>query len=150
MKSLERKNLTASVAESCTGGLIGAVITSIPGSSAYYLGGAVTYSNESKENLLRVPRGILFAYGAVSEATAKSMAKGALSVFGTDLSVAVTGIAGPGGATETKPVGTVFIATADGDSATVREFHFSGDRETVRSETAYQALCMLTELADSL
>ncbi len=97
-----------------------------------------------------VPHGILFAYGAVSEATARCMAKGALSAFGTDLSVAVTGIAGPGGATETKPVGTVFIAVTDGVSVIVKEFHFSGDRDAVRSETAFSALGMLTELADSL
>lgn len=150
MRSLERKKLTVSAAESCTGGLIGAAITSVPGSSAYYAGGAVTYSNEFKENLLRVPRGILFAYGAVSETTARCMAEGALSMFGTDLSVAVTGIAGPGGATDTKPVGTVFIAVTDGGTVTVREFHFSGDRGAVRSETVYSALSMLTELADSL
>ncbi len=150
MRSLERKKLTVSTAESCTGGLIGASITSVPGSSAYYAGGAVTYSNELKEQVLKVPHGILFAYGAVSEATARCMAKGALSAFGTDLSVAVTGIAGPGGATETKPVGTVFISVSDGESVIVKEFHFSGDRDAVRSETVISALEMLTELADSL
>ena len=150
IRSLERKNLTVSTAESCTGGLIGASITSIPGSSAYYAGGAITYSNELKEQILKVPHGILFAYGAVSEATARCMAKGALSAFGTDLSVAVTGIAGPGGATEIKSVGTVFIAVTDGESVIVKEFHFSGDRDEVRSETAFTALGMLTELADSL
>ncbi len=148
LKSLERKNLTVSTAESCTGGLIGAAITSVPGASTYYIGGAVTYSNESKEDMLRVPRGILFAYGAVSEAAARCMAKGVLSAYRTDLSVAVTGIAGPAGATETKPVGTVFIAVADGELVSIREFHFSGDRDSVRSETALAALDMLTEFAD--
>ncbi len=150
LRSLERKNLTVSTAESCTGGLIGATITSVPGSSVYYAGGAITYSNESKENMLKVPRGILFAYGAVSEATARCMAKGVLSAYGTDLSVAVTGIAGPAGATETKPVGTVFIAVADGESVSVKEFHFSGDRDSVRSETVFTSLTLLTEFADSL
>ena len=90
---LKRKGLRASAAESCTGGLIGALITSMPGSSEYFLGSAVTYSNEAKESILKVPLGVIMEYGAVSGQTARLMAKGSVRLYGSDVAVSVTGIA---------------------------------------------------------
>ena len=103
-----------SAAESCTGGLIGYSITDIPGASDVFLGSAVTYSNESKENILGVKHQTLLQYGAVSEETAREMVLGSIEVYQSDIAVSVTGIAGPGGATPDKPVGLVYIAVADG------------------------------------
>ncbi|MBO4502424.1 MAG: CinA family protein [Candidatus Methanomethylophilus sp.] len=140
------KGLRVSAAESCTGGLIGSAITDFPGASAFFLGSAVTYSNESKERLLKVPRGILFAYGAVSHQTASCMAEGSLKLFGSDVAVAVTGIAGPGGATAEKPVGLVYISVSDKDMTQTSEFRFSGTREQVREATVLSALKMLNSL----
>lgn len=136
-------------AESCTGGLIGATITSLPGSSSYFLGSAVTYSNEAKENILKVPRGVLFAYGAVSEQTAKCMAKGAVKIYHSDVAVAVTGIAGPGGATDDKPVGLVYISVSNGDNTVVQRFVFFGDRDSVRNQTVENALGMMADFLEA-
>ena len=147
-RTAEARHLTVSVAESCTGGLIGATITDFPGASSFFLGSAVTYSNEAKERLLGVPRGILFAYGAVSGQTAACMAKGAAKLYGSDISVAVTGIAGPGGATPEKPVGLVFISVTDGSKTRTERFVFDGDREAVREQTVFNALRMLNNLAE--
>lgn len=147
---LKERNLTVSAAESCTGGMIGAEITSVPGISSYFLGSVVTYSNSAKERLLGVPRGILFAYGAVSDQTARSMARGAVSLYGSDVAVAVTGIAGPGGATPDKPVGLVYIAVTDGETVRSERFLFDGDREAVRSSTVRNALRMLKEFAEGI
>ncbi|MBC7814223.1 MAG: nicotinamide-nucleotide amidohydrolase family protein, partial [Burkholderiales bacterium] len=105
---LERK-LTIATAESCTGGLVAHRLTNISGSSAYVIGGVVSYSNEAKETLLRVKHETLLAHGAVSEETATEMALGALAQFDTDFAVSITGIAGPGGGTEQKPVGLTYI-----------------------------------------
>ena len=140
------KELCICAAESCTGGLIGGAITDFPGASSFFLGSAVTYSNESKERLLGVPRGILFAYGAVSHQTASCMAEGVLKLYGADASVAVTGIAGPGGATETKPVGLVYISVSDRAMTQTSEFRFSGSREEVRKATVLNAFRMLNSL----
>lgn len=140
---LRERNLTVSAAESCTGGMIGSSITSFPGASANFLGGAVVYSNEAKENILGVPRGVLFAYGAVSPQTARCMSEGAVRVFGSDVAVAVTGIAGPGGGTAEKPVGLVYISVSDGVTTVTERSVFGGDREEVRTATAAKALAML-------
>ena len=140
------KKLRVCTAESCTGGLIGAAITDFPGASSFFTGSAVTYSNESKERLLRVPRGILFAYGAVSHQTAACMAEGALELYDADVSVAVTGIAGPGGATPEKPVGLVYISVSDREMTQTSEFRFSGSRGEVREATVLNALRMLNAL----
>ena len=148
--TVAEKHLTVSAAESCTGGLIGAAITALPGASSFFLGSAVTYSNEAKERLLGVPRGILFAYGAVSEQTAACMSKGAVKLYGSDISVAVTGIAGPGGATADKPVGLVFISVSDGSKTFTAKFNFDGDRDEVRAQTVVSALRMLNEFAEGL
>lgn len=145
---LNKNGLTLCAAESCTGGLIGATITSVPGASSFFVGSAVTYSNEAKERLLKVPRGILFAYGAVSSQTARCMSEGAVSLYGADVSVAVTGIAGPGGATETKPVGLVYISVSNGVDTQVSRFVFSGDRDEVRRQTVCNALRMVREFVE--
>ncbi len=141
---LKRHNRTLAVAESCTGGLLSGTITDIPGSSEYYRGGVIAYSNELKARLLAVSPAILSEYGAVSRQTAARMAEGAAECLGSDLSLSTTGIAGPGGGTEQKPVGTVFIGLASKDEKTrVEEFHFRGDRETIRMMSVNKALFML-------
>jgi nicotinamide-nucleotide amidase len=136
------KTLTA--AESCTGGMIGARMTNVPGSSAYYVGGIVAYSNKLKERLLGVSRTTLSMFGAVSDETAREMALGARKATGADIAVATTGIAGPGGGTKEKPVGTVAIAiAADGygaDGVTSKTYQLWGNREWVRVLTAQLAL----------
>lgn len=142
------KGRTLCCAESCTGGMIGETVTSIPGSSSFFVGSAVTYSNEAKMRLLEVPFGILMQYGAVSEQTAACMAKGARKLFSADIAVAVTGIAGPGGATDTKPVGLVYIAVYDGKDLKVKENHFKGSREDVRRQTVDIALEMVAEILE--
>ncbi len=131
-------------AESCTGGWIGKVLTDVAGSSAWYLGGVVSYSNEVKESQLGVSAATLATHGAVSEATAREMASGVLDALGGDIAVAVTGIAGPGGGTPNKPIGTVWLAWAlrRGDAFEVRVAHevFPGDRDGVRRATVERAL----------
>jgi nicotinamide-nucleotide amidase len=140
---LTEDNKTLSLAESCTGGLIGKMLTDIPGSSAFLDRGAITYSNQSKSDWLKVPDEILEADGAVSEPTARSMAEGIRQAANTDFSLAVTGIAGPDGGTEEKPVGTVFIALATKGDTIVEHHLFAGDRGRVRMRTACAALALL-------
>jgi nicotinamide-nucleotide amidase len=134
------KGLTLSLAESCTGGLIAARITDLPGSSAYFLEGAVTYSNETKIRRLQVPPELLEKEGAVSSATAMAMARGIRKASGSDIALAVTGIAGPEGGSEEKPVGTVFLALAGRSDCTSKRYQFSGDRERIRRMSAFTAL----------
>ena len=133
------KGVTVSLAESCTGGLIAKRLTDVAGSSAYFLQGAVVYSNAAKTRMLKVPAKVIDEKGAVSAEVARAMARGARKVAGSDISLAVTGVAGPG-ATEEKPSGTVYIALADGKGCTVKGYHFRGDRRQVRSLTAFTAL----------
>ncbi len=133
-------------AESCTGGWIARLITDVAGSSAYYLGGWVTYADDLKASLLGVPRTVLAAHGAVSGPCALAMARGALERSGADEAIAVTGIAGPGGGTPSKPAGTVFIAIArrmEGICESLRRFAFEGDRAQVREHAAMSGLQML-------
>jgi nicotinamide-nucleotide amidase len=132
--------LTVSLAESCSGGLIAKRITDIPGSSRYFCEGAVTYSNAAKTRLLGVPAELLISCGAVSSECASAMAKGIRLASGSDLGLAVTGIAGPDGGTEEKPVGTVFISLAAPDCCWTKRFQFSGSRDEVRVMTAWTAL----------
>ncbi len=131
-------------AESCTGGWIAKALTDVGGSSQWFAEGFVTYSNEAKMRRLGVPPAVLRKHGAVSEATARAMAAGALQAAGTSVAVAVTGIAGPGGAVPGKPVGTVWIAWAVRRGRSIRMAaslaHFRGDRETVRRKTVRTAL----------
>ena len=141
---LKAKGKRLSLAESCTGGLIASKMTSIPGSSAYFLGSAVTYSNESKESVLGVRHSTLLGYGAVSEETAREMALGSLKAYCSDIAASVTGIAGPDGGTEEKPVGTVWMAVTDGKNTVVKENHFSGTRDEIRkksTETLIDLIC---------
>lgn len=135
------RGLTLTTAESCTGGLLGAFITEIAGSSAWYAGGFVTYANERKISDLGVSASTIEAHGAVSHETAVEMARGAIARTGSSVAIATTGIAGPGGGSSEKPVGTVFVAVAvRGGSIHSRRFNFPGDRTTVRRRTAHLAL----------
>ena len=124
---LER-GLTLATAESCTGGLIGHVLTEISGSSDYYVGGIVSYSNGLKEHELGVDRDTLERHGAVSAQTCVAMAEGARQRYGADVAVAVTGIAGPDGGTDAKPVGLTYVGVADAAGHDVRRFVWNGDR----------------------
>jgi nicotinamide-nucleotide amidase len=143
-----RRGWKVATAESCTGGLVAATLTEIAGSSDVVDCGFITYSNEAKHELLAVPAAVLGEYGAVSQETAKAMARGALGQSGADTAVAVTGIAGPGGGSESKPVGLVHFAAAHGATVIHREKRF-GDvgRHEVRRLSVLEALAMLEELA---
>lgn len=132
-------------AESCTGGLIAASLTDVPGSSEVVYGGIVSYANEVKQARLGVKEETLAQFGAVSEETAREMAEGALRELGVDVAVSVTGIAGPGGAVPGKPVGTVWIAVATANGVNAKLHSFDGDRETVRRQTVDAALAMMLE-----
>ena len=135
------------VAESCTGGLLAGTITAVPGCSRYFLGGVVAYHNAAKERILGVPSSLVAAHGAVSGEVALAMAEGALSRFGADIAIATTGVAGPGGGTRGKPVGTVWVAVADRRG--VRRAHrhrFGGDRGEVRRASVRAALAAAVSL----
>lgn len=145
---LKQRHWTVSSAESCTGGLVMHRLTNIPGSSDYVIGGIVCYSNQVKHEVLKVKQETLNAYGAVSEQTAREMVLGALALFRTTFAVAITGIAGPGGGTPTKPVGLTYISAArSGGEPIVRRHVWSGDREAVKMASAEEALRMVLELA---
>lgn len=145
----KKKGVTIATAESCTGGLIGGTITSVTGSSNVFGYGFITYSNDAKKKLLGVKNETLKTCGAVSEEIAKEMALGALKVSGVDFSVAVTGIAGPGGGSIDKPIGLVFIAIADkNQSVFVKKMELSGDRDEIRLQSVSEAIRMLIEAID--
>ncbi|MFH7326542.1 CinA family nicotinamide mononucleotide deamidase-related protein [Desulfurivibrio sp. C05AmB] len=135
--------LSLAVAESCSGGLIAAALTRVPGSSAYFYGGVVAYSNALKESLLGVQPATLAAHGAVSAAVAGEMAAGIRRVAGSDLALAATGIAGPGGGSPEKPVGTVYLGLAAGEKVLVEPCYFTGNRWQIQEITAHRALDML-------
>lgn len=140
---LKKFGKTMSTAESCTGGYLSHLITTIPGSSSYFLGGAVTYSNEAKENLLSVRNESLVQFGAVSEEVALQMAEGARKVYGSDYAVATTGVAGPDGGTEEKPVGTVWIAVAGPNGSKAHRFRMGDERERNIRKSALQGMQLL-------
>jgi nicotinamide-nucleotide amidase len=143
------RSASVALAESCTGGLVAATITSVPGSSGYFLGGVVSYSNEAKEAFLDVPAAALAAHGAVSAQVAKAMAVGARARFASTLAVSVTGIAGPDGGSDEKPVGLTYVGLANKAGADVRRFTFGGDRPANREAGARAALEWLIEAAEA-
>ncbi len=137
---LRARGWTLSIAESCTGGSICDRITNIPGSSDYFMGGMVTYSNQSKIKHLGVPKKDIKQYGAVSPQVAKKMAQGVRQTFHTTFGLSTTGIAGPTGGSKEKPVGLVFIAISDGKEAIVKRETFKGDRQDIKKASASCAL----------
>lgn len=139
-QTLVEQALTLSVAESCTGGMIGHLITNAPGSSHYFQGGVVVYSNASKACLLKVRPETLERHGAVSDATVREMAVGVKEALKTDLGLAVTGIAGPDGGSEQKPVGTVFLGLSKGEDVFSRKYRFWGNREQIKANSSMMAL----------
>ena len=142
---LRQHSLTLVTAESCTGGLVGHWLTNVAGSSDYYLGGVVVYSNAMKEALLGVRPETLLAHGAVSEETAREMARGARQRLGADVAVSITGIAGPTGGTEDKPVGLVYVGLSTADVEWCRRFVFEGDRLGNKEASAQAALELVAE-----
>jgi nicotinamide-nucleotide amidase len=148
-EALRNGGLTVSVAESCTGGLVGKLITDEPGSSAYFIGGVIAYSDEVKRDELGVTAALLKRVGAVSSEVAAAMADGARSRFGTDLAAGVTGIAGPDSDGSSKPVGLTYIAVASSRGTASHEFRFTGDRWSNRREAASKTLRLLAEEARS-
>jgi nicotinamide-nucleotide amidase len=140
---LRERGQKVAVAESCTGGLLGKYLTDFAGSSDVFVGGIVSYSNEMKQNLLGVSEKTLFEHGAVSCETASEMVKGLLARTGADWGVALTGIAGPGGGTVSKPVGLVWIGVGCSEKTETRSYVFSGDRAMVRERAVVAALRML-------
>jgi nicotinamide-nucleotide amidase len=142
---LTRHRLTLAAAESCTGGLIGHRLTNVPGSSTYFLGGVVAYSYDAKEHLLGVHHNTLYDHGAVSKETALEMAIGARRVFGADIAVAVTGIAGPGGGMPNKPVGLTWIALSTREGSQAVQFVWDRDREGNKADSAEAALRMILD-----
>jgi nicotinamide-nucleotide amidase len=142
-KILAKKGLTLAVAESCTGGLISSRITDVPGSSRYFIASIITYSNGSKENLLGIRHSTLLRHGAVSKEVALEMAMAVRHYSCADIGLAVTGIAGPGGATRTKPVGLVYTALVLGRRHILRKFRFKGTRREIKFQVSQVALDML-------
>jgi PncC family amidohydrolase len=139
------RGLTLTTAESCTGGLVGHILTEVSGSSGYYVGGLISYSNELKEHELGVDAATLERHGAVSAQTCVAMAEGARSRYGASLAVAITGIAGPDGGTGQKPVGLTYVGVADAAGHDVRRYVWSGDRHSNKLESAQATLELLLE-----
>jgi PncC family amidohydrolase len=140
------RGLTVATAESCTGGLIGHALTEVPGSSGYVRGGVIAYADDVKATALGVPWDALQGHGAVSAQVAIAMANGVRASLGTSIGIAVTGIAGPGGATATKPVGTTYVAVAGPFGSEVRRHHWTGDRHDNKERSAAAALVLLLEV----
>lgn len=145
IKLLQKNELTVTTAESCTGGMLAARLVNVPGVSEVFREGFITYSNKAKRKSLSVQKSTLKKYGAVSEKTAKEMAKGGVFATDSDVCVAITGIAGPDGGTEEKPVGLVYIACYINDKVTVKEFNLKGNRSKVREQSVVKALTLLRE-----
>lgn len=143
---LSERELTVACAESCTGGNIAHRIVQVPGSSAYFLGSVVSYSNDVKAEVLGVPRNEISKHGAVSKEVVEAMAKGAAKLMRTDCAIATSGIAGPDGGTKYKPVGTVWIAVKYGDQIVSECLHFSGDRNAVIEGATNHGMVMLINL----
>lgn len=147
---LRERGLSVAVAESCTGGLLGALITDQPGSSAYFLGGVVAYSDQAKRDHLGVSAAVIARHGAVSAQAAEAMAAGARERFASDIAAGVTGIAGPESDRTTKPVGLTYVAIASAGGVASHEYRFAGDRWSNRRQAAGEALRLLLEAARAL
>ena len=145
-EQLRRLDAQVSTAESCTGGGIAEAITRIPGSSAWFEAGYVTYSNAQKSRQLKVPTALFDSVGAVSQAVVEAMVRGAQAASGARFAVAVSGVAGPDGGSQEKPVGTVWLAWGDGDRVHSERRQFDGDRQAVRQQTVLAALHGLLQL----
>ena len=143
---MTEENLTIACAESCTGGLLTSRLTDVPGSSAYVQGSIVSYSNEIKNSVLKVKAETLKKFGAVSEQTAREMSANVRELFKTDIGVGVTGIAGPGGGTADKPVGTVYISVSNLYQTIVQKFNFSGSRSEIKNKSCDAAIKMVKDL----
>lgn len=143
------RNWTVSLAESCTGGLVCAALTELAGSSEWFEGGYITYSNEAKTQCLGVPAALIESHGAVSEDVAKAMAEGARSHSGSNVAVSITGIAGPSGGSIEKPVGTVCFGWAIENHTVVKTMHFAGDRQKIRQQATEFVLAELIVLLRS-
>ncbi|MDH5629408.1 MAG: CinA family protein [Gammaproteobacteria bacterium] len=143
--NLKRCDVKMASVESCTGGMIGKILTDRAGSSSWFEGGFITYSNDSKQKLVNVKSELLESYGAVSQQVVEAMAHGGNQIFKDAIVVAVSGIAGPDGGSEEKPVGTVWIATSFKQQVKSEKFNFSGDREAVRQATVENALKMVND-----
>jgi len=147
--AMDAGRTTLACAESCTGGLASAAITAVAGASSFFLGCVVSYSNEAKRRLLGVDEGTLAAFGAVSEETAVAMAIGAAAAFGSDFAFSITGVAGPGGGSDAKPVGTVCFAYVSPSATESERLVFPGARSDVRRAAAAHALRRMTDIADA-
>ena len=145
LDSCRQQMLSLAVAESCTGGLLAACLTENSGASDVFMGGATTYSNKAKHDILSLSNDTIEKYGAVSEQTASKMAQGVASVFHCPLTAAITGIAGPGGGSSAKPVGTVYIAILHNGKVACKKWHFSGGRNAIRLQSIEAALDMLLD-----
>jgi PncC family amidohydrolase len=150
LAELQARGLTVAVAEGDTGGLLLDRLTAAPGSSAVVLGGVVAYSDDLKRSVLGVQEEVLRQHGAVSAEAAEAMARGVRQVTGAQVGVATTGIAGPGGATATKPVGLAFVSVCTSQAALVREHRWHGDRAANRRASAEAALALLCELVEKM
>ncbi len=146
-KLLIKKQKTLAVAESCTGGLAGAMLTSLSGSSRYFLLGITAYQDLIKQNVLKIPAAVISRKGAVSEEVAQAMARSVRKIARADFGIGITGIAGPTGAAPNKPVGTVWIAVSGRNSTISRVFLFRGNRSRVREQAALKSLTLLKTLA---
>lgn len=146
-KAISQHKIIAT-AESCTGGGIAEAITSLAGSSAWFAGSIVSYSNAFKQNLLGVKEQTLIEHGAVSEQTVREMLAGVLTLPHVNLGLSISGIAGPGGATETKPVGTIWMAWGDTNKTHAQSFYFHGDRQSIREQAKYQAIKLLVDFLE--
>lgn len=146
---LKERGWKISSAESCTGGLVAHRITNIPGSSDYFESGVITYSNEAKIELLKIPEGIIKTHGAVSGQTAVAMAEGIRRLRNTDIGIGITGIAGPSGGTISKPVGLVYIALSALSYVECKEFRFTGDRCEIKLMASEAALEMILRLLEN-
>ncbi len=146
LELLRQDNLQCGVAESCTGGLLGASLTAVPGSSDVFAGGVIAYSNRLKRHFLGVPREVLREEGAVSAGAARGMAEGLIDRLAVDVGMSLTGVAGPGGGTERTPVGRVFGAVVVSATVRVEKWQFDGDRDRVRARSVEAVLNLATDL----